>query len=238
MPQIIGFGVPSVLSSDANGPSHARLLPIDLEDATECSVLVGQRVLCGWDDGKIPAWRESARNGGRTMFWIALPLEMRKDDVPVLKRGAETFVPAGHVSLDRVDQPGPGIDPDPTLVAPDGSVLTISNIFVLPIFSGCGLGRFAVRECERLAQQEPYGNPNCRYISLWTLSERYTAGGEEGWDGLGRWERLGVPVPTRANGPWYESLGYVKYKEEIRLHWGLPNEPMAWYGAFFRKELR
>ena len=230
--------MPSALPKGANSPSHARLLLIDLEDATECSVLFDQRVLCGWGEEQIPAWRESARNGERAMFWISLPPETRTDDGPILKRGAEAFVPAGHVSLDRVDDPGPGVDPDPTLAAPDGSVLTISNIFVLPAFSGGGLGRFTMRECERLAQQEPYGNPNCRYLSLWTLSERYAAGGEGGWDGIGRWERLGKPVPKRANGPWYESLGYVKYKEEIRLYWGLPNEPMAWYGAFFRKELR
>jgi len=227
----------SALSKDADIQSHARLLPIDLGDAVECSVLYDQRVLCGWDQDKIPAWRESVRKGERTMFWIALPLEMRRDGAPVLKRDAETFVPAGHVSLDRVDDPGPEIDPDPTLAAPDGSVLTISNIFVLSVFSGCGLGRFTLRECERLAQQEPYGSPNCRSLSLWTLSERYAAGGEEGWDGIGRWKRLGKPVP-RANGPWYESLGYVKYKEEIRLYYGLPNESMAWYGVFFRKELQ
>ena len=230
----------SALSKDANSASHARLLPIDLEDATERSVLLDQRVLCGWGEEKIPAWRESARKFERTMFWIALPPEMRTDGVPVLKRdgaAAFVFVPAGHVSLDRVDTPDPGIDPDPTLAAPDGSVLTVSNIFVLPVFSGCGLGRFTMRECERLAQQEPYGNPNCRYLSLWTLPERYVAGGEEGFDGIGRWERLGKPVPKRANGPWYESLGYVKYKEEIRMYWGSPNETMTWYGAFFRKEL-
>ena len=228
----------SALPKGANSPSHARLLPIDLEDATECSILFDQRVLCGWGEEKLLRWRESARSGERAMFWISLPLEMRTDDGPVLGRDAEAFVPAGHVSLGLVDSPGPGIDPDPTLAAPDGSVLTVSDLFVLPIFSGGGLGRFAMRECERLAQQEPYGSPNCRYLSLWALSKRYAAGGEEGWDGMGRWERLGKPVPKRANGPWYESLGYVKYKEEIRLYRGLPNEPMTWYGVFLQKQLR
>lgn len=227
----------SPLSKDANIPSRARLLPIDLEDAAECGVLFDQRILCGWGQHQIADWRESMNKGERTMFWIALPLEMTKDDAAILKRGTETFIPAGHISLDRVDDPSPGIDPDPTLVAPDGSVLTISNLFVLPVFSGCGLGRFALRQCEQLAQQEPYGSLNCRFLSLWALSERYAAGGEEGWDGIGRWERLGMPVPKRANGPWYESLGYIKYKEEIRLNFGLPNEQMMWYGEFFRKEL-
>ena len=178
------------------------------------------------------------RKGERALFWIALPLEMRKDDVAILKRDTETFIPAGHVSLDKVDDPSPGIDPDPTLVAPDWSVLSVSSLFVLPAFSGCGLGRFALTECELLAQREPYGSPNCRCLSLWTLSARYAAGGEEGWDGIGRWERLGMAVPKRALGPWYESLGYKKYKEEIRLHFGLPNNMMEWYGVFFRKELR
>ena len=228
----------SLLSKDANIPSRARLLPIDLEDAAECSVLFDQRTVCGWGQHKIPAWRESMHKGERTLFWITLPLEMRKDDAAILKRDAETFIPAGHVSLDRVDSPSPGMDPDPTLVAPDGSVLTVSSLFVLPVFSGCGLGRFALRECERIAQQEPYGSLNCRFLSLWALSDRYSAGGDEGWDGIRRWERLGMPVPTRANGPWYESLGYTKYKEEIRLDFGLPNEQMMWYGVFFRKELR
>jgi GNAT superfamily N-acetyltransferase len=230
----------STLSKDADIPSRARLLPINLDDATECSVLHGQRILCGWGQDKIAAWRESMRKGERALFWIALPLEMRKDDVAILKRDAETeaFIPAGHVSLDKVDEPSPGMDPDPTLVAPDSSVLTVSSLFVHPVFTGCGLGRFALRECEQLAQQEPYGSTNCRCLSLWTLSERYAAGGEEGWDGLGRWERLGMAVPKRPTGPWYESLGYKKYKEEIRLRFGLPNDMMLWYGVFFRKEFQ
>lgn len=225
--------MPSTLSKDANIPSRARLLPIDLDDPAECSVLYDQRTLCGWGEDKIPAWRESMRKGERTLFWITLPPEMRKDDAAILKRDAERFVPAGHVSLDRVDDPSPGMDPDPTLVAPDGSVLTVSSLFVLPVFCGCGLGRFALRECEQLAQQEKYGSLNCRFLSLWTLPERYAAGGEDS----GRWERLGMPVPKRATGPLYESLGYIKYKEEIRLLFGLPNELMTWYGEFYRKEL-
>jgi hypothetical protein len=208
------------------------------------------------------------RKGERTLFWIALPPEVRQankannntnnndddddddndnDDnggsggsTLLLKRDAETpFVPAGHVSLARVDDPGAGIDPDPTLAAPDGSILAITSLFILPVFRGreYRLGQFAMRECERLARQVPYGCANCRCLTVWTLSARYAAGGEEGWDGLGRWERLRMSVPQRANGPWFESLGYVKYKEEIRLHFGLPDEPMAWYCTFLRKEL-
>lgn len=176
------------------------------------------------------------RKGERTLFWIALPLEMRKDDVPLLKRDAEAFVPAGHVSLNRVDDPSPGIDPSAARVGwvrPECIKLIRSSKL-----QSLRTGRFAMKECERLAQQEPYGSLNCRWLSLWTLSERYAAGGEQGWDGIGRWERIGMPVPQQASGPWYENLGYVSYKEEIRLHFGLPNEPMVWHGVFLRKELR
>jgi GNAT superfamily N-acetyltransferase len=179
----------SALSKDANSPSHARLLPIDLEDATECSVLFDQRILCGWGQEKIPSWRESMRKGERAHVLDSPP----SGDEKGRRSGSEKRcgdVRSGRACLAGSGRhPSPGIDPDPTLAAPDGSVLTISSLFVLPVFSGCGLGRFAMRECERLAQQEPYGSPNCRCLSLWTLSERYAAGGEEGWHGIGRWER-------------------------------------------------
>jgi hypothetical protein len=41
-----------------NNPSRARLLPINLEDAVEYRLLFDQRVLCGWSQDEVSAWRE------------------------------------------------------------------------------------------------------------------------------------------------------------------------------------
>lgn len=170
--------------------------------------------------------------GERTLFWIALPPSHKTEQTPTFKRGDDEILPVGHVAIERVDDPEGGHQPDPTLVAPDGSILMISTLFVLPAFTALRLGAFAMDQCESLAQQEPYGSRNCRAVTVTTLSNRYHAGGLEGPEGMGRWEILGEPMPTRDNSLWYKRRGYVTYKEAVRY-----GVEMKWWAVFMRKEL-
>ena len=218
-------------------PEGACLIPINLEDATEGKTLLDQRKLCGWNFDKIPSWKESAARGERTMFWITLPCSDLTIGVAPLQRN-ESVIPVGHVSLDKVDSPEKDILADTTLAKADGSLLTITSLFVLPQFSAQKLGGFAMDTCERLAREEPYGSPECEAVTLTTLSSRYLRDGVEGIDGKGRWAMLGQDMPVRDNMPWYARRGYVAYKEQIRYSSLKPDgSTIYWYAVFMRKEL-
>lgn len=214
---------------------------MNLEEALERDILYNQRVICGWALDRIPYWRKVTADGSRTFFWIATTSSSDKtrDLVPITRgRGDEPFYPIGHVAIDKLDLVHHPLVPDESLVAPDGSVLSISSLFILPSFSGTGIGAFAMDECERLAQIAPYGSPNCRAVTLTTLSPRYLENGIEGPEGKGLWAVLGQKMPSRDNMVWYVRRGYVEYKEEVRYfdmtHEG---ETVGLYGVFMRKEL-
>ncbi|KAJ9619530.1 hypothetical protein H2203_008308 [Taxawa tesnikishii (nom. ined.)] len=115
----------------------------------------------------------------------------------------EERLPVGHVSLDRVDRGEDGTEPDTSLASGDGRVLTLTALFVLPAFKALRLGAFAMDECEAMAQQSPYGNPNCEAITVHTMSPRHLAGGAE----QGHWAKLGLQVPKRDNSVWYKRRG-------------------------------
>lgn len=223
--------------------SGAHLIPMNLEEAPEREILYNQRVICGWALDQIPFWRKVTSEGLRSFFWIALPSPSSaksKDDpnLTPITRGAETFWPIGHVAVDKVDLAHHPLVPDESLVAPDGSVLSISSLFILPSFSGTGIGAFAMDECERLARHSPYGSPNCRAVTLTTLSPRYLANGIEGPEGMGLWDVLGQQMPRRDNSTWYLRRGYVGYKEEVR-YFDLTHEgkTVELFALFMRKEL-
>lgn len=216
----------------------ARLVPIDLEQPQERQILYQQRVICGWNKDKVATWQASIARGERTMFWITLPPSDKTAAVPPIQRGSDTIFAVGHVSLDLVDTPDTRIAPDLSLASGDGSIMQITTLFVLPEFSALGLGAFAMDECERLAQEEPYGRSHCHAITVTTLSSRYLANGVEGPEGKGRWASADMEMPVRDNAIWYARRGYVLYKEVIRYFSPGPNDStITWYACCMRKEL-
>lgn len=221
-------------------PTGTRLIPMDLEQDIERQELHKHRLICGWNSEMIETWREEMRKGERTLFWITISgCDNTTDLTPLKKTHDALLYPVGHISLDKVDDPPHPLPPDDTLVAPDGSILSISKLFVLPRFAGLGLGAFALEECERMAQREPYGSLNCRAVTLNTMSSRYLANGEDGPEGMGRWALIGEQIPKRDNSIWYSRRGYVRYKEEIRYFIPkLDGTMLSWYGVFMRKELQ
>lgn len=175
--------------------------------------------------------------GDRTLFWITLPSSPATSSLPSLQSGPETLCPVGHVSLDKKDK-SDALPPDLSLANPDGSVLQITALFVLPEFSSLRLGGFAMDECERLAQEEPFGSLKCRGITVTTLSSRYLSGEDTGPNGTGRWALVGQTMPKRDNSVWYARRGYVTYKEEARCFTAMRDgSELEWFSVFMRREL-
>jgi len=239
-------------------PPGSRLVLIDLENEYERDVLAEQRKICTWGEDKIPYWRAHQFPGDRAMFWVTLPKDVdaisltEQPGLATLTREEETVWLVGHVSLDKIDAPShEGDPPDESLTSPDGSVLTISSLFVMPQVHKLRLGAFAMDQCEMMARQSPYGSPNCIAITVNTMSSRYFPGGPEGPDGIDRWELLGWPRPKMDNALWYKRRGYQTYKDQVRYFTDISSSAknnfdssslsaegqLPWYATYLRKEL-
>ncbi|KAI5195112.1 hypothetical protein E4T39_08361 [Aureobasidium subglaciale] len=220
-------------------PSSATLIPMNLKQETERQILYDQRIICGWNHDKIPKWAAAIEAGTRSFFWICLAPDASRDLVTFTRDG-KTFMPVGHVSLDKVDINEPDAVPDTTLADPEKGVLTITSLFVLPAFHRSGLGAFAMDECERLARVPPFGSESIVAVTVNTLHPKYCVGGEEGPDGIGQFEREGSGRPLPKNNMiWYEKKGYKKYKEGPRYTSRTKEGELLWWQAcFLRKEIR
>lgn len=232
-------------------PDGIDLFPMNLESAAERDVLYHQRIICGWAEDKISLWQESVAAGERSFFWIGvaettkLPQPAKTDDSSIArisKSGSDgtsrSILGIGHVALDRVDHPptGPGFENSGSDLSE--TALGINSLFVLPAYTGLGIGAFAMDTCERLARELPYGSPSCRAIHINTLSSRYySPGGTEGPKGMGIWKLLGREA-KRSQLPWYIRRGYVPYKESPRyFDQTLDGTKFAFFAVFMRKEL-
>ncbi|KAF2157813.1 hypothetical protein K461DRAFT_290089 [Myriangium duriaei CBS 260.36] len=230
---------------------NSQLFPLDWDSERQEELLREQRIICGWGNNNVHLWRECARKGQRTMFWIGIPPEGELGKrITTAQKGLGVinfehdgcitkYLAVGHVALDRIDVPSTDtFNPEPTLVAEDGSVLTIAALFVMPEFSRFRLGTFAVRRCEELAQQQPYGSENCRAVTVNSLSPRHTKGGMEGPEGMGAFDRMGLPVQENNSVPWFKKLGYVPYKEAPRyLSPTLDGTKVHLWCIYLRKDL-
>lgn len=225
-------------------PVGAKLTLIDFHSEAESDILLHQRELCGWNQDKIPTWRGMQDEGEKRMFWITLPPSTPEivalapsRATRLIQRDGSDLVPVGHVSLDRIDD-RTDLN-DLSLANPDGSVLTIATLFVIPDLSGLGLANFAMSTLEEWAGVPPYGFPNCTGVTIHTLAGKYVD--VEGPDCRGMWARCGLPAPEkgRSNESWYARRGYVKYKEEPRITMAtLDGVKVYWDCAFMRKEVR
>lgn len=227
---------------DGNKPTPtATLVPIDLNDAHHRAILHDQRLLCGWGAQKIPRWAASAAAGTRSFFWIcpsAASATATASPLPTIEHEGQRHTPVGHVSLDKVDINEPDVAPDTSLADPAAHVLTITSLFVLPLFRRLGLAAFAMGECERLAKVPPFGDADAVAITVNTLNWRYCVGGLEGPDGVGRWEKEETKTVPRSSAPWYQRRGYVMYKEAVRYYGvNVDGEKTEWVASFLRKEL-
>lgn len=122
-------------------PPGACLIPVNLDDPDECVILRAQRIICGWKIEIAQKVRKQMAEGRRTLYWICLPpnpeaLEAYSaPDIAELPRIArehdDMYLPIGHISLDKQDWPEvEGMEPELGLASPDGSILTITTLFV------------------------------------------------------------------------------------------------------------
>ncbi|KAF4552436.1 Hypothetical protein D9617_10g074180 [Elsinoe fawcettii] len=230
--------------------TDATLIPVNLDDSKQASIMLAQRKICGWGWENIPIWNKYIKSGERAMFWLAIPsssgvaTNVTKSDaldtVTFSRDGEDNdYLLVGHTALDWIDIPVEDhFKVDDTLTADDGSILTISSLCVMPEFKAYGLGTWSMRELERMAQEKPYGSPNCRAVAVNTLSDRHCKGGLPGPDGMDMFPNLGLTIPERSNIGWFERMGYVRYKEEKRYKTpGIDEKPVYCWAVFLRKEL-
>lgn len=182
---------------------------VNLADAKEYTEIQRQRTICGWafSDETLAFYREKQDQKLKSLFWITIS---NPDASASTTTAAESSLRAGHISLDAyVDPPN-----DPDLVAADKSSLAFQTFFILPEYRKLGLGDAAMTRLETMARAEPYGSPNCRFLTLSTLCKKYVC--EEGPEWRGLWARFGLDVPAFSAHEWYEKRGYVLFKEEPR----------------------
>ncbi|KAH7120268.1 hypothetical protein B0J13DRAFT_457336 [Dactylonectria estremocensis] len=182
--------------------SICRLEPMDLHDPDEFSELLRQRTLCGWnkDPSKIEQWRDEMANKTKSLFWI-VPTHLT--GVPPPQR----YV--GHIALCSISE-------DLELANPDKSVFTFDTLFILPEHRGGGLGRAAIQALEACAREEPYGSPNCKAMTVKTISRKYREDDEcrDIYMRLNSRRGMGPPEKGTSQEDWYARMGYVKWKEE------------------------
>ncbi|KAJ5776346.1 uncharacterized protein N7511_001357 [Penicillium nucicola] len=198
------------------------LEPVDLHKEDQFHEMRRQRTICGWDSDPqtLQRWKET--HNTKRLFWIILPH---------LNAGNET-IHTGHISLDASS----GLL-EPNLAPENRTELSISSFFILPEYRALGLGKQAVKLIENMATTEQFGNPRCRYITLTALSKRYVYDEAPEWRGV--WARLGLCPPSFSIQEWYESLGYVAWKEEpITEEKGTDGQVILLWEAFMKKDLR
>ncbi|KAJ5579785.1 uncharacterized protein N7459_005770 [Penicillium hispanicum] len=203
--------------------SRCRLEPVDLQDPEQFTEIREQRLICGWDHEAhtLQQWQEKQAEGLKNLFWIMIPVN----------GDADQSTRAGHIALDAYTHP-----PVPDLARADRSILTIHSFFILPVYRAGGLGRHVMGLLEEMATQEPYGSPNCRFITLCGLSKRHVYDERPEWRGV--WARLGQSPPSFSIQEWYEKLGYESWKEapvyEVKA---LDGEVIKIWEAFMKKKI-
>jgi len=116
---------------------------MNLDGPHECAILRAQRVICGWKIEIAQKVRKQMAEGQRTLYWICLPPNSEAlsaysapdiAELPTITREQGVYLPIGHISLDKQDWPEvEGMEPEVGLTSPDGSVLTITTLFVCTV---------------------------------------------------------------------------------------------------------
>lgn len=201
--------------------SDINLTLINLHDKDEFDELTSQRIACGWDfsQSDVETMRNAIDQKIKSTFWITL------SDNPTR---------IGHISLDSYTSP-----PDPQLALADKSIMTVQTFFILKHHQGGGIGNKVMNVIESMAQKEPYGSPDCKIVTVNTLSKACFDRNLPGW--LDLWKRKGEERPEWSfwsKEDWYVKRGYVKFKEEVRFGGDMDEAKVApFVAACLRKNL-
>ncbi|KAH8428466.1 GNAT family N-acetyltransferase [Aspergillus melleus] len=190
------------------------LVPINLHDRNQFAELLAQRIQCGWDNdpAHLLHWRSKIDQRLKSLFWITITLPQDGiSDSGSSDSDSEQAIRAGHISLDSYSDLN-----DPLLANSDRSALIVQNLFIKPEYQRLGLGHKAMDLLEALAPTEPYGSPNCKYITLSTLSKRHFKEKDPLWDAAR--EILPPGYLDFCVPEWYERRGYVLWKSMWRKY--------------------
>ncbi|KAL4787018.1 hypothetical protein BJX76DRAFT_51848 [Aspergillus varians] len=195
------------------------LEPIDLSEPSQWEELLQQRLACGWDNTpeKLAFWHKQQEADLKSFFWITVSSADPSPD------GEQTTIRAGHISLNAYAEPA-----DHDLANAEKTNLTISSFFILPKYRAGGLGRSAMERIEALATGQPYGSPNCEYITLDCMSKRHYHD-----EVMGLVVKAVMPI---CNQEWYEKQGYVAWKEEPRYEHTMPDKTKFVFCATFMRK--
>lgn len=211
--------------------ANCILEPINLHNPVEFDELQRQRVKCGWYHERefIEKWRKMADEQTKSMFWI-VPIHLIGTPSPAC------FV--GHIAFQSVSNENrDASDSELDMANPDKSVLLISTFFILPEYSGGGLGRAAMEELEVMTRIEPYGSLKCKALTLHTASRRYVEDDEGEWRRVREGLVQTLPPKGRSVEDWYTRMGYVKWKEEPRYPEKLADgSDVVLVASFLKKE--
>ncbi|PLB54700.1 hypothetical protein P170DRAFT_432327 [Aspergillus steynii IBT 23096] len=191
-----------------------KLIPIDLHDPSQFAELLAQRIQCGWDNdpAHLLHWRSKIDENLKSLFWITVTSPNPSlSDYSFSDSDSEPEFRAGHISLDSYSDLN-----DPLLANPDRSALIVQNLFIKPEYQRLGLGHKAMNLLEALAPTEPYGSPNCKYVTLSTLSKRHFEVDSPMWE-----TARAILPPGYLNfcvPEWYEKRGYVLWKSLWRKY--------------------
>jgi ribosomal protein S18 acetylase RimI-like enzyme len=195
----------------ATGEKKCKLVPLDLLNEDQLNILEFQRTICGWDYERsvFSEWHEAVVAGTKAMFWVTVP--SKQDD-------SQDDVRVGHISIESKTHDGKDLD----LANPDKSVMTISNVFVLPEHRGGGIARAAFEEAERLATVEPFGSPNCKWIAITTFTGRFVFKDSEDKEEHDYWKEPRAKIDNiNYNIPWYQRMGYEVFRTAPRYPYKL-----------------
>lgn len=204
--------------------SQCQLEPIDLNDTSQFNELRNQRTICGWESDlqTLRGWQD--KSNLKKLFWITIP--------GLSGNSERKCILAGHISLDASSSLL-----DESHLSKSDTELSISSVFIMPEYRSLGLGKRAVIMVEKMATTEPFGDSNCRFLTLTALSKRYFYDDAPEWGGL--WERIGMTRPSFSIQEWYERLGYVSWKvEPLYEEKTLDGETIKIWEAFMKKDLR
>ncbi|KAF2218673.1 hypothetical protein BDZ85DRAFT_78496 [Elsinoe ampelina] len=201
--------------------SKVELIPWDPSNEAHFRRMQDQRVSFGWfppSPSKDKEWHLEAR---KAVYWITLSDEfvgkeeaLRKhterhtaEREPILDTAktialvertptSKSFIPIGHVLLDRA--------PPPVADCVDSPETTIwlKSLYISWALQGSGLGRQAVFAIEEIASRKPF---NAASTALDTITKEFQ--GEE-WYLRAYYDDLGNGRPKIVNEDWYQRLGY------------------------------
>ncbi|KAG8629197.1 hypothetical protein KVT40_003062 [Elsinoe batatas] len=201
--------------------SKVELVPWDPLNEAHFRRMHDQRISFGWfppSPSKDKGWHVEGR---KAVYWITLPdafvgkeealckhtgrYPAERDPIfdtaktiALMERtpSGKSFIPVGHVLLDRAAPPMAECIDSPKMT------IWLKSLYISWALQGSGLGRQAVFAIEEIASRKPF---NAASTALDTITKEFQ---REEWYLREYYDDLGNERPRIVNEDWYQRLGY------------------------------